>query len=145
MDIDANVLIPICHLGSEWDPELVSRFLDDESVQSVVCTRCYDVVGYSRGGTGGYRVAAHLGERARTLTAISARPAAEVISRLQSVPILIVHGSSDQVVPLNDIRELHAAIRKQNAACTLVELDGDHFIAEKVFTSGLITEWQSAA
>lgn len=145
VEYDCDVLVPVCHGQAEWSPAAVAQFLDDEPVRSIVRNARYDIVGYSRGGTGGYRVAAHLEARARTLVAVSARPVRDIASRLLHVPVLMVHGKMDQVVPLNDVMALYTELKSEgHTACQLVEFEGDHFIADRVFASPLIPDWQRA-
>jgi hypothetical protein len=50
MSLTSTVLVPSCHEGEYWRPEIISAFLDDFEHSNGVGGVRYDVVGYSRGG-----------------------------------------------------------------------------------------------
>ena len=86
MAIPCTVIIPSCHLGEHWQPWVISAFLDDFERSSGLTRVKYDVIGYSRGGTGAFNFAASAPERIRTVVAISARSALDVVDRISGYP-----------------------------------------------------------
>ena len=98
------MIIPSCHLGETWQPGVISAFLDDFERSSGLTKVEYDVIDHSCRGTGAFNFAASAPERIRTLVAISARSALDVVDKITGVPILLCHGTMDSRVVVEKSR-----------------------------------------
>ncbi|MCS7121847.1 MAG: alpha/beta hydrolase [Archaeoglobaceae archaeon] len=56
-----------------------------------------------------------------------------------SIPKLIVHGSRDQIVPLDHAEKLYSKARKPKTL--LIAKDGDHFLRKREDVTGKIIDW----
>jgi pimeloyl-ACP methyl ester carboxylesterase len=144
MSLTSTVLIPSCHEGEYWRPEIISAFLDDFEHSNGIGGVKYDVVGYSRGGTGALYFAASAPERVRTIVAISARSAYDIIPKITTIPTLLVHGTTDTRVSADESRRMHQGLCAAGGKCELMLIDGDHFIVADALTNGSIFDWQRA-
>jgi poly(3-hydroxybutyrate) depolymerase len=144
MSLTSTVLIPSCHEGEYWRPEIISAFLDDFEHSNSISGVRYDVVGYSRGGTGALYFAASAPERVRTIVAISAKSAYDIISKITAIPTLLVHGTMDTRVSADESRRMHQGLCAAGGKCELMLIDGDHFIVADALTNESIFDWQRA-
>jgi predicted esterase len=142
MTLTSTVIIPSCHVGDHWQPEILSAFLDDFERSQGLASIEYDVMGYSRGGTGAYYFAASAPKRVRTIVAISARSAPDVISKIAAIPILLYHGTKDLRVAADESRDMHQSLLAAGGASKLMLIDGDHFIGAHVLSDNSIFDWQ---
>ncbi|HEY6620206.1 MAG TPA: GNAT family N-acetyltransferase [Steroidobacteraceae bacterium] len=145
MSLTSTVLIPSCHEGEYWQPEIIGAFLDDYEHCNGSTGVKYDVIGYSRGGTGALYFAASAPERVRTIVAISARSAFNVIPKITVIPTLFVHGTKDARVPADESRQMHQGLCAAGGKCELMLLDGDHFVVADGLAFKSIFDWQHAA
>ena len=132
LEIGCRVAIPACHVGQEWQPALVSAFLDDVDAVHGRPTQGYDLLGYSRGGRGAYQLAAADPDRTRSVAVISARDMPELVPSLCGIPVFICHGLEDQNTPVARVLRMHQALCDAGCNCELNLVDGDHFIIAKV-------------
>jgi poly(3-hydroxybutyrate) depolymerase len=144
MSLTSTVLIPSCHEGEYWRPEIISAFLDDFEHSNGISGVRYDVVGYSRGGTGALHFAASAPERVRTIVAISARSACDIIPKITAIPTLLVHGTTDTRVSADESRRMHQGLCAAGGKCELMLIAGDHFIVADALTNESIFDWQRA-
>lgn len=145
LELDCRVVIPSCHIGEEWDPTMLSSFLDDFDRAQGKPANGYDVVGYSRGGRGAYRLAAANPGRIRTLAVIAAKEMPEVVPRISSLPVFICHGISDERAPVDGARRMNDSLRSTGCNSTLSIVEGDHFIVADVLSDGFVFRWQRDA
>jgi predicted esterase len=145
MAISCTVIIPSCHLGEQWQPSVISAFLDDFERSFGLTKVKYDVIGYSRGGTGAFNFAAAAPERIRTLVAISARSALDVVDRIARVPTLLCHGTMDTRVGAEESRLMCQRLRAAGGTCELMLVEGDHFIVTEVLANDSVFAWQRTA
>ena len=145
MTLASTVIIPSCHEGEHWQPRTIGAFLDDFERSKGTTGMKYDVVGYSRGGTGAYSFAASAPERVRTIVAISARFAPDVIAKIAAIPTLLVHGTKDTRVTVEESRCMYQGISEAGGVCELLLVDGDHFISAHVLSRNTIFQWQRSA
>jgi pimeloyl-ACP methyl ester carboxylesterase len=144
MSLTSTVLIPSCHEGEYWRPEIISAFLDDFEHSNGISGVRYDVAGYSRGGTGALYFAASAPERVRTIVAISARSAYDIIPKITAIPTLLLHGTTDARVSADESRRMHQGLSAAGGKCELMLIDGDHFIVADALTNESIFNWQGS-
>jgi acetyl esterase/lipase len=145
MAVSGTVIIPSCHLGEHWQPWVISAFLDDFERSSGLTKVKYDVIGHSRGGTGAFNFAAGAPERIRTLVAISARSALDLVDRISEVPTLLCHGTMDTRVDAEESRLMCQNLRAAGGTCELMLVEGDHFIVADVLANDSVFAWQRTA
>jgi len=142
MPVSCAVLIPSCHLGEHWQPSVLSAFLDDFERSYGLTEIQYDVIGYSRGGTGAFKFAAGAPNRIRTLVAISAQSALDLVDEIAVVPTLLCHGTMDTRVAAEESRVMHQKLCAAGGTCELMLIEGDHFIVAEVLSNDSVFAWQ---
>lgn len=120
MDVGCRVVVPSCHIGEEWQPSVISSFMDDFEGVYVSPRSGYDLLGYSRGGRGAYQFAAAEPRRVRTLAVVSTRDMLELVPRISGLPVFICHGLEDQRTPAPRAERMYEALRDAGCKCTLV-------------------------
>jgi predicted esterase len=145
MRLTCSVVIPSCHIGQQWEPAVIASFLNDFEQAYDRQDQRYDLVGYSRGGTGGYQFAAAAPNRVRTLAVISSRCAPEIARSISALPVLICHGLKDQRTDVSQAQLMYDSLCQAGCDCKLELVAGDHFIIEHVLSEGLIFQWQRDA
>lgn len=141
LEIDARVVIPSCHLGTQWELAVLCRFLEDLEAAHGRPSQGYDVVGYSRGGRGALAFAAAHPERVRSVASIAGPEVTELLARLTHRPLLFCHGLSDPKTPAAQVRRMHEAVLAQGGNSHLMLVEGDHFIVADLFRAGRIFAW----
>jgi predicted peptidase len=72
----------------------------------------------------------------------SADPYSTLAARLADIPVLIVHGEADEVVPVEESRRMAAALEEVGADVRYVELPGvGHNAWEAAYASEALTVW----
>jgi poly(3-hydroxybutyrate) depolymerase len=142
MELASTAIIPSCHTNTYWQPNDISDFLDDFERDRGITRIKYDVVGYSRGGSGAFHFAASAPKRVRTIAAISARAALEVVTQIAGIPTLLCHGIMDARVPADESRRMHRSLCVAGGLCELSLNEGDHFISARVLSDNSIFDWQ---
>jgi predicted esterase len=142
MEISACVVIPRCHIGQEWQPQIISSFLDDIDRAYGKPQHGYDLLGYSRGGHGAYQFAAAEPGRIRTLAVVATRAMPELAPKIAKLPVFICHGKEDQRTPADNVLRMHEALLAAGCNSTLALVEGDHFIIASVLIGGRIFRWQ---
>ncbi|MFT4046890.1 MAG: dienelactone hydrolase family protein [Solimonas sp.] len=135
------ILMPYGETGPEWDVDRLALLLDAFAAQRGHVGCRYDVVGYSRGGNGAYRLAARDTRRVRSVTAVAARADVALAGRLAGLPVMIGHGQHDDRVPVDEARRMHEALRPYAKPAVLKLVQGDHFIIERLWRDGTIVDW----
>jgi predicted esterase len=102
----------------------------------------YDLVGFSRGGSGAYQFAATAPERTRTIAVVSARQMSDAATRIAAIPVSITHGLDDPRIPTAEAQLMYDALTAAGCNCQLSLVEGDHFIIAKVIAAGDIFQWQ---
>ena len=117
------------------------------------------LTGLSMGGNGAWHIAYHHGERFAAVVVICgfvmARgpfpgivpndledPYKAVAARVKSVPVWIVHGEADPVVPVSESRRMHEALLAAGAEVHYEELAGvGHNAWDAAYSSPELAEW----
>jgi predicted esterase len=145
MQLSSRVIIPSCHIGERWEPSIISSLLNDFERVRETPKHGYDVVGYSRGGSGAYQFAATAPERIRTIAVVSTPQMPEAVLRISAFPVSITHGINDLRIPPSQAQLMHDALSVAGCNCKLSLVEGDHFIIAKVIADGHIFQWQKNA
>jgi dipeptidyl aminopeptidase/acylaminoacyl peptidase len=117
-DLGAVILAPNCP-GRGWtDP------VSEEAVLALVTwakrTRAIDerrvaVTGFSMGGIGTYRLAARHPEVFRAAVPVAGVPDKGDLEAAARVPLYIIHGEADEIIPLDEVRPALEALQKEGA------------------------------
>lgn len=145
MTLDCDAVIPVCHGGDQWESPVIDRFLDDYEEKYDRPDSGYDFIGYSRGGLGVYRYGADAPDRMRTAVVVSSQGLDEVCEKISTIPMFLIHGTEDQVIPVAESQRMHDLIVKSGGSCRLLLLPGDHYIIGKVLSDTSLYEWQKTA
>lgn len=140
--LDCRVVIPSCHTGDQWQPNLISSFLNDYEQIFGIPTQGYDIMGYSRGGYGAYKFAASEPSRIRTLSVFSSPTAPELASEISSFPVFICHGLADQKISAESSKNMHKALVETGCNASLSLLQGDHYIIAQALIESGVLSWQ---
>ena len=169
----AIVVFPQGKIGTRWFyplmQQLVMAALDRTVAEfSGDTTRLY-LHGYSMGGTGSYRLAAKWPDRFAAIVVVAGRiepgaaytaeeiaidratnpvvatpdPFSALAARLRHTPLWIFHGDADSQVPVEQSRQLVAALKKVGAPVRYTEFPGvDHNVAPpKAYADGELFRW----
>jgi pimeloyl-ACP methyl ester carboxylesterase len=128
MSLSSRVLIPSCSTSGRWHAATIAAFLDDFEADAGEPGIRYDVLGYSRGGTGAYQFAHLYPDRLRTLAAMAARVPEPYMASAGRCPVCIVHGENDEWVPPANARRMHEAFKRSERHCDLMITDDDHYL-----------------
>ena len=131
------VIAPQCPKGMQWSNR--SAFDDEETCDGLTVAlaavdevlaeypadpdRVY-VIGFSMGGFGAWKLAAREPKRFAAVVPIAGGGNPEWAPRLVNVPIRAVHGAADDVVPVEQSREIIAAIRAAGGSPRYDEFPG---------------------
>ena len=130
-------------VGFSW----LTRYERDQSIRDFVgyLEKFYDlllhdyridrqrifVLGFSQGVSMAYRLWAHSRIPLAGLIACGGDLPPDVAERLRvlpPLPVLLVHGRRDQVVPLSKAREAHSQLSAHGLPADLFEFEGEHLI-----------------
>jgi fermentation-respiration switch protein FrsA (DUF1100 family) len=126
--LPASVVIPSCPVSGYWQPLTLNTFLDEFELQFARSRSRYDVLGYSRGGTGAIEFAAAYPHRVRTLATLAARVPARFVASGGSFPVLLVHGSADTRVTTAQTTTLLAGFTAAGHPCEVLTTSDDHYL-----------------
>jgi len=144
------VVFPQAAVGTTWN----TRAMQDMVLAEIDATetefhgdpnRLY-LSGFSMGGAGVYEVSARWPERFAALLAISGfvrADLAQVVARIQRIPLKIVHGALDERVPVDGARRLAAELKTAGAPVEYIEYsDARHGpTAEKTYADPAVIDW----
>jgi predicted peptidase len=102
--------------------------------------------GFSMGADGTYAIAAQWPDRFAAVYAIAGfipLPVEELAAHLRAIPIRIFHGETDESVPVEQSRQLVAALKKVGATVEYIEYADTHHgpAAEKAYAKEDFVTW----
>jgi len=133
-DIDAVVIAP--QTANGWDPEEVIKVID-EAIQNYPIdeNRIY-VCGMSMGGYGTLDLVGMYPNRFAAAVAICGGGSSKYACNLTKLPLWILHGRADKIVPMSESKKIYKAIKqcKTGADVTLTLIPGGtHGSVENLF------------
>jgi predicted esterase len=124
------VLIPSCPTSGHWQATAIASFLDDFELAHGREGLTYDLLGFSRGGTGAIELTAAFPQRIRTLATLAARAPARLVASGGTFPVLLVHGRSDDKVGLENAATLYGAFTATGHPCERILTDSGHYLID---------------
>ena len=171
--VPAICVFPQAKVGTRWlypeMEELVVAQLDKTMNEfSTDASRVY-LTGFSMGATGAYRIAYRWQNKFAAIVAVAGRveagarygqeeieidrktnpfvaapdPFAALAAGIKNIPIWILHGDADESVPVEQSRQLVAALKKAGVEVSYTEYAGVNHVgaAQKVFADENIVKW----
>lgn len=143
-EIDAVIIAPQNRGDGWWSPERLMRIIDwVESRYEVDGSRLY-VLGMSLGGYGTLDFAATYPDRTAAAIALCGGASRKDLSGLNRVPLWIIHGTADRLVPVRESRRVKEQMEQQDETSLLRydELKGiNHALLARVFYLNETYEW----
>lgn len=142
-DVPGYVIAP--QTQGAWNADKVIEVLDYvlKNNPKADASRVY-VCGMSLGGYGTMEVTGKYPERIAAAVAICGGGSSSEATNLSKVPIWLIHGSADRIVPASESRKIYNAIRNANPKAD-VSFDtipgGTHGSVERLFHKSDIYNW----
>jgi predicted peptidase len=110
------VVSPQCPVGDAWDGKLkaLTELLDDVSSHYRVDPDRVYLTGLSMGGFGAWALAAYAPDRFAAVIPICGGGELSSVPRLKKLPIWAFHGAKDDIVPIEQTRQMVDALKKAN-------------------------------
>jgi hypothetical protein len=120
LELDAFVLAPQ-NPGGAWDPERLIQLVEwaSRTHQSIDTTRIY-VLGMSLGGYGALDLPAAYPNRIAASMSICGGSTSKTIGNLNEVPLWILHGTADELVPIGCSDRVVATMRRDSIPRRLI-------------------------
>lgn len=125
-----------------WDEDRLARFLDHiEDELHFDSNRVY-LVGMSRGGYGAYRLAMENPDCFAAMIVLCAAAPAPYAGWLPKIPIWLIHGDKDPVIPVTESIRMEKAILDTGGNVTLTRRpNAGHDVWSDTFASDDFVEW----
>ncbi|MGI9282467.1 MAG: hypothetical protein ACR2PX_22970 [Endozoicomonas sp.] len=142
LELDHDVLIPVSPTASKWQTSYLDKFLVTSERILSSSAAGYHLMGYSRGANGVYEfVSTHLGQVVSAII-VSGRKLNVSMDQSSLTPFLLIHGASDNRVSVSEARISYDLLSASGRDVHLEVVDGDHYIAEEVFSKAELYVWQ---
>lgn len=125
-----------------WDEDRLARFMD-----AVIKDLGHDenrvyLAGMSRGGYGSYRLAMENPDRFAAMLILCAAAPTPYAQWLGDVPIWLIHGRKDPVIPVSESIEMEAVLRKKGRKVKLtIHPEASHDVWTQTFESNEAIDW----
>ena len=125
-----------------WDEDRLARFLDHLDGELYFDRKRVYLAGMSRGGYGAYRLAMENPNRFAAMIVLCAAAPTPYAGWLPKIPIWLIHGDKDPVIPVDESIRMEKAIRASGGDITLTRhRDAGHDVWTKTFASHDFVEW----
>ncbi len=141
LSLTSTVAIPSCPTSGRWQSVQLAAFLDDLEASPGGLSVAYDVLGFSRGGTGAIEFAAAYPHRVRSLAVLAAQVPQRLTASGGTFPALLVHGNSDDKVSVDDAKSLLVALVASGHSCELMLIDAGHYLVDAAVLER-VRHWQ---
>lgn len=140
------VVAPQCPLDEWWDSrwsmETVMALLDHVCEKYAVDKARVYLTGWSMGGTGVWRLAATYPKRFAAIAPISGRGQLRDAPRLAAMPVWIVHGGADRVVPATEAYRMAEALSNNGGHPKLTVCDQlEHDAWPRAYADTELFDW----
>lgn len=125
-----------------WDEDRLARFLD-ELLPSINFDeeRVY-LAGMSRGAYGGYRLVMENPDRFAAMVALCGAAPSPYAGWLGKIPVWIIHGEKDPVIPVSESQRMAEALREKGGNVRLtLHPESEHDVWTQTFEGTGVEEW----
>lgn len=133
-DFDAVVIAP--QTANGWDPEEIMKVIDEAIKTYPIDEKRIYVCGMSMGGYGTLDLVGMYPNRFAAAVAICGGGSSKYACNLTKLPLWILHGRADKIVPMSESKKIYKAIKHCNIAAdvtlTLIP-GGTHGSVENLF------------
>ncbi len=115
-ELDRIIVSPDCPASDWTQPEseqLIFDLLDSVQDKFSIDPKRILITGYSLGGMGTWHYAGHYPERFTAAIVMAGRPFDDFLEIDWQVPLLVIHGREDEVIPLHDTKKAVIALEKK--------------------------------
>ncbi len=132
-ELPAIIVAPQCLLNCEWQPAVVTRFIEHvASTYHVDRERIY-LIGYSMGGYGTWQTAAAHPQLFAAIVPICGGGDPDDAMALAGIPVWAFHGAKDDAVPVTESERMVESIRAAGGQPSLTIIpDAGHGICQSV-------------
>ncbi len=126
-ELDPIIVAPDCPSRDWTQPEserLVIDLLDSLPAEYNIDPERILITGYSLGGMGTWHFAARYPERFRAAIIMAGRPPENVSAIDWQIPLMVIHGRNDEIVPINATNNAVFALEERNVDITFRVLEG---------------------
>lgn len=125
--LGAIIVAPDCTAGSWTDPRAeadVLALLDHVAKTWAIDPARTLITGYSMGGMGTWALAAKHQDRFTAAVIVAGRPQPEIADVAWRIPLYVIHGKEDEVVPLRPTADLVKVLKAKGVKVEFVAVDG---------------------
>lgn len=135
-DFNGIIISPSCPENSGWihenSQEFIFTLIDKIKTDYNIDTSKVAITGYSMGGIGTWYYAAEFPDLFSLAIPISCMPPRYILPIDKINPTRVIHGTSDELFPINNVRDLVRDIKIKNNIITLIEVENaGHYETEK--------------
>ena len=136
------LVAPQVPAGGIWSADVLSALLDDLQGRLRIDPDRVYLTGLSMGAFGAWDLATAMPDRFAAILAISGGGNPVEICRLKSVPVWIVHGRKDDVIPVSWAEELDRRLRQCSGNVRLtIYPDAGHDAWTRTYADPAVLEW----
>jgi predicted peptidase len=141
-DLPFIIVSPQAPRQNNWDPDALNALLDEVEAQYPVDHDRVYLTGLSMGGSGTWRMAAAHPERFAAIAPICGSGDPATARTLAHMPVWAFHGAKDELVPVEESREMVAALKEVgNPAKLTVYPDLGHDSWTATYNDPALFEW----
>lgn len=111
-DFPFIVVSPQCPEGVWWSTEMLAVLLDEIEKNYRVDKKRIYVTGLSMGGFGTWQLAIENPDRFAAIAPICGGGNSHLVPKIKHLPVWVFHGAKDEIVPIEESREMVRALRK---------------------------------
>jgi len=126
-ELNAIIVAPDCPARDWTQPEsdqFILALLDSLQEEYNIDPKRILITGYSLGGVGTWHFAARYPECFTAAIVMAGRPAEDVLSIDWQIPLMVIHGRNDEIVPINDTKTAVLALEQRDVDITFRILEG---------------------
>lgn len=125
-----------------WDEDRLARFLDQLETEIEFDPHRIYLAGMSRGGYGAYRLAMENPDRFAAMVVLCAAAPTPYAGWLGNLPIWLIHGEKDPVIPVDESIRMERAIQKKGGEVKLsIHPDAQHDVWTRTFSGEAVVDW----
>lgn len=139
-ELEPIIISPDCPAKNWHQPEserLIFDLLDNINTRFNIDQEQILVTGYSMGGMGTWHFAGHYPERFTAAIVMAGRPPLDVFGIDWRIPLMVIHGRDDELLPLQEAKEIVLKLEKIGVDVEFRILEGVTHYDTKYFVGAL--------